>query len=178
LIADLRLLSLAEAGQLKIEKSLVDVNQMLQHAVDGFRLQSEEQKVQIVVDVEDQIPLIRIDADRMNMVLRNLISNALRYTPENGKIHLQACKKDASVIVEIIDSGTGIAQTDLPFVFDRFYRVDKSRSRASGGTGIGLAVVKQLIEAHGGKVSVTSPVDQYTDGTGYGSLFAIQLPIG
>ncbi len=177
LIADLRLLSLAEAGQLKLEKTMVPVNQLLQHAIDGFRLQSEEQKVQMVMDVEDQVPPILIDADRMNMVLRNLISNALRYTPKNGKIHLRASKKDASVIVEISDSGTGIAQEDLPFVFDRFYRADKSRSRASGGSGIGLAVVKQLVEAHGGKVSVKSPIYHSADGIGYGSLFSIQMPI-
>lgn len=177
LIADLRLLSLAEAGQLKLEKRPVPVNHLVQRVIDGFRMQVAEQKVTILAEVKDPLPLITIDGDRMSMVLRNLISNALRYTSENGKIVLSATQEDREILLEVTDTGIGIAPADLPFIFDRFYRADKSRSRSSGGSGIGLAIVKQLVEAHGGSVSASSPAFPSKDGSGYGSRFSIRIPV-
>lgn len=110
------------------------------------------------------------------MVLRNLISNALRYTPENGEIVVHASQKDGEAILNVTDTGRGIAVEDLPYVFDRFYRADKSRSRSSGGSGIGLAIVKQLVEAHGGKVLVKSPVYSNSVQEKGGTCFTIQMP--
>lgn len=176
LIADLRLLSLAEAGQLKLEKTMVPARQIVEHAIEGFQMQAAEQKVNLVTDVADGLRPVYVDADRMNMVLRNLISNALRYTPENGEIVVRASLKDGEAILSVTDTGRGIAVEDLPYVFDRFYRADKSRNRSSGGSGIGLAIVKQLVEAHGGKVLVQSPVYSNSVQEKVGTCFIIQMP--
>ncbi len=176
LIADLRLLSLAEAGQLKLEKTMVPARRIVELAIEGFQMQAAEQKVNLVTDVADGLPPVFVDADRMNMVLRNLISNALRYTPENGEIVVHASQKDGEAILNVTDTGRGIAVEDLPYVFDRFYRADKSRSRSSGGSGIGLAIVKQLVEAHGGKVLVKSPVYSNSVQEKGGTCFTIQMP--
>lgn len=176
LIADLRLLTLAEAGQLKLEKTMVSLEQILRRATEGFQMQAAEQKIKIMTDVADHLPPVNVDADRMNMVLRNLISNALRYTPENGEITVLASQKDGEAILRVTDTGRGIAVEDLHFVFDRFYRADKSRNRSSGGSGIGLAIVKQLVEAHGGKVWVESPIFTHSKGNRFGTSFTIQIP--
>ena len=176
LVADLRLLSLAEAGQLKLEKTMIPVGQIVDHAIEGFHMQAAEHKVKLVADVENHLPPVHVDSDRINMVLRNLISNALRYTPENGEIVVRATQKDGEAILSVSDTGSGIASEDLPYVFDRFYRADKSRSRTSGGSGIGLAIVKQLIEAHGGKVWVESPINSTSGGDPFGTCFMIQVP--
>lgn len=176
LIADLRLLTLAEAGQLKLDKTMVSVDQIVDHAIEGFHMQAAEQKVTLVADMEDDITPILVDADRMNMVLRNLISNALRYTPENGKITIKASHANGNTVIQVTDTGSGIRAADLPHVFDRFYRADKSRARSNGGSGIGLAIVKQLVEAHDGRISVLSPVSSAPDEMGYGSSFSIHIP--
>jgi signal transduction histidine kinase len=111
-----------------------------------------------------------VDADRIAQVIRNLLSNALRHTPAGGRVTV-TCRNDKtqSLLITVSDTGEGIPPDDLPFVFDRFYRADKSRSRASGGSGIGLAIVKQLVEAHGGKVRAESQ-------SGQGTTFGFTLP--
>jgi len=111
-----------------------------------------------------------VDADRIAQVIRNLLSNALRHTPAGARVTV-TCRNDKtqSLLITVSDTGEGIPPDDLPFVFDRFYRADKSRSRASGGSGIGLAIVKQLVEAHGGKVRAESQ-------SGQGTTFGFTLP--
>jgi len=161
---------------LKLEKTMVPARRIVELAIEGFQMQAAEQKVNLVTDVADGLPPVFVDADRMNMVLRNLISNALRYTPENGEIVVHASQKDGEAILNVTDTGRGIAVEDLPYVFDRFYRADKSRSRSSGGSGIGLAIVKQLVEAHGGKVLVKSPVYSNSVQEKGGTCFTIQMP--
>jgi two-component system, OmpR family, sensor histidine kinase BaeS len=93
------------------------------------------------------------DAQRTEQVIANLVSNALRYIPENGRVWVEASSDGKSVKLSVNDNGKGVSEEDLPFIFDRFWRKDKSRSRSSGGTGLGLAIAKQLIEAQGGKIS-------------------------
>lgn len=161
LINDLRLISVAEAGELRLERRSVDLPAMLQAAVERFRPQAAQKKVLLSADVDSSLSQIALDADRITQVLNNLLSNALRYTPEGGTISIQAnrsVENPAEVRVAVTDSGPGIPAEDLPWVFDRFYRADKSRARISGGTGLGLAIVKQLVEAHGGRVWAESPV--------------------
>ncbi len=111
-----------------------------------------------------------IDGLRMRQVLHNLIANGLRHTPINGRIRIQATLTATGVQIHISDSGDGIAQEHLPFVFDRFYRTDESRSRGTGGAGLGLAIVKAIVEAHNGRVWVSS------QGVNRGAQFTIALP--
>ena len=170
LVSDLRLLSLAEAGQLKLERVEVDPTELITRAVEPFRLQAQSSQIELALEIAPNLPSINVDADRIAQVIRNLLNNALRHTPAGGRITL-TCGRDKSqnLLITVSDTGEGIPPDDLPFVFNRFYRADKSRSRASGGSGIGLAIVKQLVAAHGGKVWVESQPSQ-------GTMFGFTLP--
>lgn len=179
LINDLRLISLAEAGELQLDRRASDLNALLQGVLERFQPQCAQKGVAIELSVEGHLPPVIIDTDRMTQVLNNLVSNALRYTPEGGRIMLHAtclAENDHAVQVSVTDTGSGIAPDDLLWVFDRFYRADKSRTRASGGSGLGLAIVKQLVEAHGGKVGVESPFYQ-ENGSGFGTRINFTLPV-
>ena len=171
LVADLRLLSLAEAGQLKLEYVKTDPAELVAHAVEPFRLQAQSSQIELTMDIASSLPSVHVDADRIAQVIRNLLSNALRHTPAEGRVTV-TCGKDNShsLLITVSDTGEGIPPDDLPYVFDRFYRADKSRSRTSGGSGIGLAIVKQLVEAHGGKAWAESQ-------PGQGATFGFNLPI-
>lgn len=177
LVADLRLLSLAEAGQLKLERAPTALRDLISRSVDYLRVQADANQVGLTVDLPPDLPLVDLDSTRMEQVLSNLLGNALRYTPAGGRITVRAGMRlqpaagpSSAVVVEVADTGKGIDAADLPYVFDRFYRADKSRNRASGGSGIGLALVKQLVEAHGGRVWVESS-------PGTGATFAFALPL-
>ena len=171
LVSDLRLLSLAEAGQLKLERVEIDPAELITRAVEPFRLQAQSSQIELVLEIALNLPYISVDADRIAQVIRNLLSNALRHAPEGGRITV-TCGKGTpqGFLITVSDTGEGISPDDLPYVFDRFYRADKSRSRVSGGSGIGLAIVKQLVEAHGGRVRAESQ-------PGQGTTITITLPI-
>lgn len=111
-----------------------------------------------------------IDPDRMTQVLVNLIGNALRHTPAGGRVDVSAEKQDGYLRLHIADTGPGIPEEDLPFIFERFYKRDPSRSRKDGGTGLGLSIAKGFVEAHGGSVTVKSKL-------GHGTVFTISLPL-
>lgn len=170
LISDLRLLSLAEAGQLKLERVKTDPAELVKRAVEPFRMQAQSSQLELNLELASNLPQIELDVDRVTQVIRNLLNNALRHTPEGGQVTI-TCKGTTAheVFITVSDTGDGIPSDDLPYVFNRFYRADKSRSRASGGSGIGLAIVKQLVEAHGGKVWAESQ-------PGQGATFGISLP--
>jgi signal transduction histidine kinase len=170
LVSDLRLLSLAEAGQLMLERVEIDTTELITRAVEPFRLQAQSSQIDLTLEIAPSLSSINVDADRIAQVIRNLLNNALRHTPAGGRITL-TCRKETpqSLLFTVLDTGEGIPVDDLPFVFDRFYRADKSRSRASGGSGIGLAIAKQLVEAHGGKVWAESQ-------PGRGAIFGFTLP--
>lgn len=180
LVSDLRLLSLAEAGQLKLEKVETDLGELALRVLASLRPQAESNQVDLISEIAESLPRLALDADRMSQVLHNLLGNALRHAPSGGKVTLriaaegQAAKR--KVQVEVTDTGSGIAPEDLPYVFDRFYRADKSRNRSSGGSGIGLAIVKQLVEAHGGQVWAESPIFHNSDGGSFGTRFLVSLP--
>jgi len=112
---------------------------------------------------------VEIDAQRIGQVLRNLLDNALRHTPTGGMISVAAHENGSNIEVEVSDTGEGIPSEDLPHLFERFYRVDKSRNRHTGGSGLGLTIVKRLVEAHGGSISVQSQF-------GRGSQFSFTVP--
>lgn len=177
LVADLRLLSLAESGQLKLERVPLDMADLAQRAVERSRGQAEETGIVIDAEVAPGLPPVEADEDRVTQVIGNLVGNAMRYTPAGGRVALSILPGHAgpdlvptTVLVAVQDTGSGIARDDLPYVFDRFYRVEKSRNRASGGSGIGLAIVKQVVEAHGGSVGAESE-------PGKGSRFWFTLPV-
>ncbi|HEY3340838.1 MAG TPA: HAMP domain-containing sensor histidine kinase [Anaerolineae bacterium] len=165
LVEDLRTLSLADAGEIRLNRRAVDPAAVLERTALAYFVQAEQQKVTLRVDASEGLPSIFVDTDRLTQVLNNLVSNALRYTPPNGTIVLAAEAKDQAVLLKVSDTGSGIAPDDLPFVFDRFYRVDKSRQRMSedsASSGLGLAIAKAIVEAHGGELSVASTLGQGT----------------
>lgn len=178
LIGDLRLLSLAEAGQLKLELQETDPGEVIQQIVERMKPQASQKGVHLEAVVPVDIPEIWLDPDRIAQVLNNLISNALRYTPEGGTISVQTSflSDVNSLHVSVTDTGSGIDPENLPFVFDRFYRADKSRTRSSGGSGLGLAIVKQLVEAHGGEVHAENSLFQNGNQKRYGAKFSFTLP--
>lgn len=169
LVADLRTLSLADAGQLSLQKQRMAPRDLLEHSVLAFAPQAEQQQVALELDIEEAVPDIWVDPDRIGQLLANLISNALRHTPPGGAIRLWARPKKEWLMVDVQDSGPGIAPEDLPYVFDRFYRGDKARS-AAGESGLGLAIARSIVEAHDGRLSVASP-------PGQGATFTIALPL-
>ena len=119
--------------------------------------------------MEGPLPPVSGDPDYLERAVANLVDNALKYTPEKGTVKIAALRAGSQVVVRVEDDGIGIPAADLPRIFERFYRVDKSRSRGMGGTGLGLAIVKHIAQAHGGSVEVTSV-------PGRGSSFRLSLP--
>lgn len=164
LVTDLRLLALAETGQLDLDLQWLDVPQLLRDGRDAFGRQAEEAQIALVVQAPEVLPPLLADPQRMAQVLGNLVTNALRHTPAGGRVVLGASMiPDCSMVkLFVADTGEGISAEDLPHLFDRFYRTDKSRARTSGGAGLGLAIAKQLVEAHGGRIQADSEVDQGT----------------
>jgi signal transduction histidine kinase len=217
LVADLRDLALAEAGQLTIEHSPVNLGDLARRVVAAVEPVAAEKDIALALDVSPDLPTISADADRLNQVLHNLLSNALRHTPTGGQIavsvrratvedwkfgSLEGCERGKTaptsnlpisqfpsfpisqssnlpifqpstpvLLVSVADTGPGIPAEDLPHIFDRFYRADKSRSRAGGGSGLGLTIARYIVEAHGGRIWAESQVDE-------GTQIVFTLPIG
>ena len=169
LVEDLRELALVEAGQLAIKKEPTQVEELIQRATGNLRPQAAEKGIELVTDLPAALPPVQADSHRLEQVLRNLLINALRYTPAGGRITVTVRGMDGGVQVRVADTGPGIPPADLPYVFERFWRSDKARSRAHGQTGLGLAIAKQLVEAHGGRIWAESE-------EGKGSSFAVWLP--
>lgn len=171
LIHDLLTLSQIEIGEIKMHLEHFDIVQTANEVIDQLENKVENHGLIIGFDrgYTDSI-FVHADAERIYRVLMNLVSNAIKYT-DKGTIDIGFEVKDDKVKVFVKDTGVGIPPEDLSRIFERFFRVDKSRSKDSGGTGLGLAIVKHVLEAHGTKISVTSTVDK-------GSAFSFKLPIG
>lgn len=162
LVDDLQELAIAESGQLKLVCQPVDICDVIDKAVLSLKSEAIEKEVDLGTDLQDDLPLVEADPERLGQVLRNLVKNALINTPPGGEITIQARTVDSQIEVSVQDNGMGISAEHLPYVFERFYRVDQSRSRSTGGAGLGLAIVKQLVEAQGGQVAIDSQVDAGT----------------
>jgi len=172
LVDDLQDLSLAEAGQLRLERRPTELAPVVWKAVEAIQPQAAASEITLRVDLPEGLPLVDVDPERVGQVLRNLLDNALTHTPAGGKIAVTAGASGRWVEVSVQDTGDGITAEDLPHVFERFYRADKSRSRATGGAGLGLAIARQLVEAHGGEIGAQS------DGVpGRGTRFSFRLPV-
>lgn len=179
LVGDLRLLSIAETGQLKLDLQTTDIGKLIAQVAERARSQAQTQNIILQTGISDNLPFLVVDPDRIIQVLNNLIANALRYTPEGGSITIQCNHPSelSSVEISITDTGPGIDPENLGYIFDRFYRADKSRARTSGGSGLGLAIVKQLVEAHDGNVKAQSPVFYNKNNRGFGTRFIVKLPL-
>lgn len=176
LVNDLRDLSLAESGQLKLELQPADMVKLVQSKLTQFEVSAHQKNIQLNLESPSNLPEIKIDSRRMEQIISNLLSNAIRHTPAGGKItvslmmqNVRSHDQDNHLIISVADTGEGIPSEHLPHLFERFYRVENSRSRSEGGAGLGLAIVKQMVEAHGGQVWVESQ-------SGKGSTFSFKLP--
>ena len=171
LVKDLSLLAQAEAKQLPLVYEDTDIAQLIQETLTVFTSLASEKGVVLDYQHPNELSLISVDAARIRQVLHNLLSNALHYTPERGTITVRALETEKDIQIVVQDTGEGIDPDHLPYIFDRFYRADRSRSRNTGGTGLGLSIAKAIVEAHNGRVTVSSP------GLGEGSTFRMFLPL-
>ncbi|MCX4853079.1 HAMP domain-containing histidine kinase [Streptomyces canus] len=169
-IDDLQDLAAADAGTLRLHREPVRCDELLQQVAAAHRVTADAARVELRTDVDGE-PWLDADPLRMRQALGNLVSNALRHTPAGGTVTLSARRDGEDIALAVADTGTGIAPDDLPHVFDRFWRAEKSRSRRTGGSGLGLPIVRHLVAAHGGTVQAASE-------PGVGSLFTLRLPGG
>lgn len=173
LVNDLHTLALADSGKLQLEFSKINIIQIFERIVENFRPQAARKDIQMEFMLDgarNSYPNIMADPYRIEQILHNLLSNALQYTPDHGKIIVRISEFNQSLRIDVQDSGSGISEKDLPNIFKRFYRADRSRSRLRGGTGLGLAITRQLTEAHGGKIYASNVPEG-------GAIFTICLPI-
>jgi signal transduction histidine kinase len=173
LVEDLRLIAMVEAGSISMEKLDTDLGDLADLTVDSFKPRASEHGIGLSLYQEPNLPSLQLDTTRMRQVLANLVENAINYTPDHGSIDVSVATDNGDVVMAVTDTGRGIPAEDVRHVFDRLYRVDVSRNRTTGGAGLGLTIVKQLVEAHGGTVTAESPA--HADGTG--TRFTVRLPV-
>lgn len=176
LVNDLHILSLAESGRLSLERKPLDLTMHLERIVDDVKYEAEENGLDVCLYTISSPVTVMADARRITQVFINLLTNAIRYTPRGGKITVEIEDRvfDRNAFfacVSVIDTGIGIPAEELPYLFDRFYRVDEARSRNTGGTGLGLSIAHHFVRAHGGFIRVASQSDE-------GTTFTVFLPIG
>jgi signal transduction histidine kinase len=170
LVDDLRELAIAESGKLRLSFQPEKVADLVGHALVTLQSEAEAKEISISVDIPDDLPPVKADFQRIVQVIRNLLDNAIIHVSRKGEVAVTAREKGGQVEISIIDNGEGIPREDLSNIFERFYRVDKSRSRATGGSGLGLTIAKYLVEAHDGKIWAQSEL-------GRGSCFTFILPV-
>lgn len=174
MITDLLNLSRMDQNRLGLEKEFINMNELVVHIVSRFEmvLQSEpyrDKNYRILTDITQRDLWVELDQDKITQVLDNIINNAIKYSPDGGRIIVRLMETHTDIIVSVSDEGLGIARKDIPHLFDRFYRVDKARSRAMGGSGLGLAIAQEVVQLHGGKIWVNSIENK-------GSTFFVSLP--
>lgn len=169
LVNELLDLARMEAGHIQLTKDDIDVNPFLHKVVRKFQGLAKEKDIQLNLQLNDQMMLLKFDPDGIEQVLTNLIDNAIRHTPNTGKVTVSEYSDERGLYIDVIDSGSGIPEEDLPFVFERFYKADKARTRGRSGTGLGLAIAKNIINAHKGRITVQSKIS-------HGTTFSIFIP--
>jgi two-component system, OmpR family, sensor histidine kinase BaeS len=171
LVNDLHELSQAEARQLPLYPQAIDLSQLLHEILEAFRLISESQAIQLDAHLQSDLPPLWADPQRVQQIIHNLLSNALRHSRSGGRVVVEVRREDGGVSLSIRDDGDGMSAEQLERVFDRFYRADASRDRAEGGAGLGLTISRMIAELHGGRLSA------HSDGLGHGSAFTLWLPL-
>lgn len=171
LVDDLQELSRVEAGAFTLHLAPVPMANLVETVRRNFERQFKEKGVLFEAHIESGLPAVKVDRDRIVQVLMNLVGNALHYTPAGGKVQVRVCREKSEIHISVVDTGIGISPQHLPFIFNRFYRADPSRTRASGGSGIGLTIAQALVKAHGGRIWAES------EGEGRGSIFHFTLPV-
>ena len=174
MITDLLNLSRMDQNRLELDKEFVNMNELVKHIANRFDMvlssdQYREKNYRILTDITQRDLWVEIDQDKITQVLDNIINNAIKYSPDGGRIIIRLMETHTDLIVSVSDEGLGIPRKDIPHLFDRFYRVDKARSRAMGGSGLGLAIAKEVVQLHGGKIWVNSIENK-------GSTFFVSLP--
>lgn len=169
LAEDIAAVSRAEEGQLDLHLTRTTARELVETALAGAAERYAQRGVALSSDISPGLPPLAVDPDRIGQVMGNLLDNALRHTPPGGEVRVCASAADGQVVLEVTDTGPGIAAQHVGHVFERFYRVDAARDRAQGGSGIGLAIAKALVEAHGGRITARS-------GPGRGATFTLSLP--
>ncbi|NIR95316.1 MAG: cell wall metabolism sensor histidine kinase WalK [Gammaproteobacteria bacterium] len=170
LVHDLQELSQAEAGVYEMEFREIQIAEVVETTCERVHQQYADKEVDLILNVPSNLPFVVADKNRISQVLINLLGNALQYTPKKGSVTVSLKQRDEEVFVHIMDTGIGIPMEHLPLIFNRFYRVDQSRSRVGGGSGIGLTIAKHIIDMHGGRIWAES------EGAGDGSTFSFSLP--
>src|SRR3989338_2436708 len=170
LVNDLLSLAAIESQESQLQLEPYDIGVIIDSVVSLFKKQVEDKSLQLNVTVAHNIPKVKVDYHKIEQAFSNLLDNAIKFTPRGGTVTIQAQSEKGGVRIDFKDTGIGIEADHLPRLFERFYRVDKGRSRDMGGTGLGLAIVKHLIQAHQGKISVESQLEE-------GTTFSVFLPI-
>jgi signal transduction histidine kinase len=170
LVNDLQELSLADAGELKLIFQPEDISRLISETLTVLQAKAAAKNINIATDLPAKLPEANIDSHRIKQVLYNLLDNAVAHTGPGGRITVTARQEGDCLYISVADTGEGIPAEDLTLIFERFYRVDKSRTRATGGTGLGLTIAKRLVEAHGGRIDVRSR-------PGQGTTFTFSLPV-
>ena len=169
LVEDLRIVAITDAGVLALSKSFDSPVRVIEDAVLNFAQRARERSIDLSITKTDTVPIIEFDETRLRQIVTNLIENALIHTPKDGRVTVDISGSSNGMVMSVSDTGAGISIDDLPRIFDQFYRADPSRNRVTGGAGLGLTIVKRLVEAHGGTVSVASS-------PGDGTTFTVALP--
>jgi two-component system, OmpR family, sensor histidine kinase ResE len=169
LVNELLDLARMEAGHLQLTLEEINISSFINRIIHKFQGLAKDNEIQLFAEIENGITSISFDPDRIEQVLTNLIDNAIRHTPKGGTVKLSVTSEDKGIMIRVKDSGSGIPEEDLPFVFERFYKADKARTRGRAGTGLGLAIAKNIIDAHHGHISAQSKLGQ-------GTTFSFLLP--
>lgn len=169
LVSDLHILSKADAGELALNRQNINPQAILERSVEAFQVEAGRRDITLRMQAEPNLPPVDVDEERMAQVMNNLVNNALRHTPQGGTIELSAARTAGGVTLQVRDNGEGIAPEDLPHIFERLYRADTARQQSNSESGLGLAITKALVEAHGGRITASSR-------PGDGAIFMIVLP--
>lgn len=169
IVESLLSISRLEAGEARVQPVRLDFAELVRTTADQMKLLAEEKRISLTSNGSEPVD-VDADPSRLKQVVVNLLDNAIKYTPEGGEVSVSVMQQHGHAVLEITDTGLGISPSDLPHVFERFYRADKARSRQMGGTGLGLSIVRSICLAHGGQVIVNST-------EGHGSLFRVELPL-
>lgn len=171
IVSDLLTLSRYDYGSEALQPSEVSVGKVLQRVYQAMYLEGVKRELDLTLDVAEGIPTVFWDSDKIEQVIVNVVSNAIKYTPDGGKIRIEARREGDRIAISVSDTGVGVPEADLGRIFERFYRVDKARSRAAGGSGLGLTIAKEIVERHGGTIVIQSVY-------GKGTQVTIRLPVG